>query len=244
MTLPEDSAWSVPDGTGRGKVRNLTLKETPEGLHYSFTAEGADYLMLSYKSKQESGSLYVFPVNEAGLFEGDIPLPLTFARSYVTVKVLSGAANATYAEAQARKGWAAPDAPEVTGEGRLKGVVVCIDAGHQEDGEFVNEPIGPGLTGSSSGSGGMARGTVTMRLEHIVTLEIAYRLRDELLRQGAEVVMTRTEVAPFISNLDRCAIAAEGGADIMLRLHGNYHSGTPEKYGIAVYRGLIEEEKE
>lgn len=235
VSLPADPAWSVPTGSGRAKVKNLALIETPEGLHYTFNAEGADYLMLSYKSKQESGSLYVFPANGEGLFEGDIPLPLTFARSYVTVKVLSGTANATYAEARAQKGWAAPEAPEVTGEGRLKGVTVCVDAGHQENGEFVREPIGPGLQGASSGSGGMAQGKVTMRLEHIVTLEIAYRLRDELLRQGAEVVMTRTEVAPFISNLERCAIAAEGGADFMLRLHGNYRSGNTDKYGIGIY---------
>lgn len=75
VSLPEDPAWSVPTGSGRAKVKNLALIETPEGLHYTFNAEGADYLMLSYKSKQESGSLYVFPANEEGLFEGDIPLP-------------------------------------------------------------------------------------------------------------------------------------------------------------------------
>lgn len=234
-TLPEDPACVTPTGTGRAKVKSLTLTETPEGLHYSFTAEGADYLTLSYKSRQESGSFYVYPVDEAGHFEGDLALPMTYARTLVTVKVLSGAANATYAEAQARKGWAAPAAPEVTGEGRLKGVVVCIDAGHQENGEYVNEPIGPGLPGSTTGKGGMARGSVTMRLEHIVTLEVAYLLRDELLRQGAQVVMTRTEVGPFISNLGRCAIATEGGADIMLRLHCDYRSGAPSKYGISVF---------
>lgn len=68
-----------------------------------------------------------------------------------------------------------------------------------------------------------------------MTLEVAYMLRNELMRQGATVVMTRTEVAPFISNLDRCRLAEEGGAHILLRLHGNNRSGTPGKQGIMIY---------
>lgn len=119
----------------------------------------------------------------------------------------------------------------------MSGVTVCIDAGHQENGRFVNEPIGPGLTGSTSGKGGMAQGTKTNRRESIVCLEIGMLLRDELLRQGANVVMTREDQTTFHTNIERCEIAEAGGAQIMLRLHCN-NSSNRSKRGIQVYGPL------
>lgn len=139
-------------------------------------------------------------------------------------------------EATVRKGYQAPEAPQRQ-EGRLSGVTVCIDAGHQENGRFVNEPIGPGLSGSTSGKGGMAQGTKTNRRESIVCLEIGMLLRDELLRQGANVIMTREDQMTFHTNIERCEIAEAGGAQIMLRLHCN-NSSNHSKRGIQVYGPL------
>lgn len=239
-TLPAAEEADPPQGSGKptAKIRDFSLTETPEGLHYLFTAPGADYLTLQFKNKQQSGTLPIFPADENGRFEGELPLPLTYARTLTTVTVCSGSGKSQLAQEKARKGWAPSDPPERNPQGRLSGVVVCIDPGHQEVTQYVTEPNGPGLQGSTTSKGGMAQGSVTQRREHIVTLEIAYLLRDELLRQGAEVVMTRTRVDEYVSNLDRCRLAEEGGADIMLRLHCDNRSGSPNKRGLSVHMPL------
>ncbi len=238
--LPAAEEAALPQGSGKpdAKIRDLTLTETPEGLHYAFTAPGADYLTLQFKNKQQSGTMRIFPQDEGGRFEGELPLPLTYARTLTTVTILSGSGKSQLAQEKARKGWAPYDPPERNPEGRLSGIVVCIDPGHQENSQYVTEPNGPGLQGSTTSKGGMAQGVVTQRREHIVTLEVAYRLRDELLRQGAEVVMTRTEVDEYVSNLDRCRLAEEGGADIMLRLHCDNRAGSPNKRGLSIQTPL------
>ncbi|MBQ4074498.1 MAG: N-acetylmuramoyl-L-alanine amidase [Clostridia bacterium] len=116
----------------------------------------------------------------------------------------------------------------------LSGVIVCIDPGHQEFGKAVRTPAGPGLTGYIKGTSGMAQGVVTLRKEFIVTMEAAVKLRDELLRQGATVFLTREEPYTFLSNLDRSLIAEEGGAHIMLRLHCDLRENRKTQ-GISVY---------
>lgn len=239
-TLPASQEAASPQGSGKpsAKIRDLTLTETPQGLHYAFTAPGADNLTLQFKNKQQSGTMTIFPVDEDGRFEGDLPLPLTYARTLTTVTILNGSGKSQLAQEKARKGWAPAEAPERNPEGRLSGVVVCIDPGHQEVTQYVTEPNGPGLQGATTSKGGMAQGTYTQRREHIVTLEVAYLLRDELLRQGAEVVLTRTRVDEYVSNLDRCRLAEEGGADIMLRLHCDNRSGSPNKRGLSIHTPL------
>ena len=119
-------------------------------------------------------------------------------------------------------------------------MIVCIDPGHQEKGKVVTEPRGPGLSGEVKGSLGMAQGDITLRREYIVTLEAAAILRDVLAGQGATVVLTRDTHEGYTSNLDRCAIAEEAGAHIMLRLHCN-NSGKPKAQGILIYGPLSSE---
>ena len=116
----------------------------------------------------------------------------------------------------------------------LSGITVCIDPGHQQEGQFITEPIGPGLEGTKRSSAGMARGTETRRMESIVVLEIAFVLRDVLLSQGATVVMTRNTQETYVSNIDRAGIATEADADVFLRLHGNNRDETNIQ-GIVVY---------
>ena len=231
-TLPPSPDYQPPKGISTVKVRSLGLTDTPEGLHYSFSAPGAQYFMLNVRSKQQSFTAPIYPSDENGLFDGDIPLPLTYARTLTSVKLLSGA-GVVLCEEQERKGYLAPPAPEAQ-EGRLNGVVVCIDPGHQENGTPAMEPLGPGLDGRTSGSGGMAQGGVTMRKESIVVLEIGVALRDELIRQGATVVMTRLRQDEALTNLQRCQIAEDGGADIMLRLHADIQENK-NKQGFSIY---------
>ena len=233
-TLPKAADYQKPTGKSNAKVTDFVLTETPEGFHYAFNAIGTDYMLLYWRSKEQTVTQPVYP-DENGHYEGDVVSELTFARTQFTVQVKSGSGSMKK-EATVRKGYQAPEAPQRQ-EGRLSGVTVCIDAGHQENGRFVNEPIGPGLTGSTSGKGGMAQGTKTNRRESIVCLEVAMLLRDELLRQGANVIMTREDQTTFHTNIERCEIAEAGGAQIMLRLHCN-NSSNHSKRGIQVYGPL------
>ena len=161
--------------------------------------------------------------------------PLTYCRTLFTVQVRN-AKGQQKDEATCRKAWEIPEMPEAR-EGRLSGVVVCIDPGHQENGQFVREPIGPGLSGTTVGKGGMAQGKVTLRKEDIVVLETAMILREVLMAQGATVVLTRDVQDVFHTNIERCDIAEAAGAHIMLRLHCN-NSSNQNKTGIQIYSPL------
>ena len=233
-TLPAAADYQQPTGKSNAKVTALTLTETPAGFHYAFDAPETDYMLLYWRSKEQTVTQPIYP-DENGHYEGDVVSELTFARTQFTVQVKNGSGS-TKKEATVRKGYQAPE-PVQRQEGRLSGVTVCIDAGHQENGRFVTEPIGPGLSGSTSGKGGMAQGSKTNRRESIVCLEAAVLLRDELLRQGANVVMTREDQTTFHTNIERCEIAEAGGAQIMLRLHCN-NSSNRSKQGIQVYGPL------
>ena len=120
----------------------------------------AQYLLLNYRSRQQSGTLPVYPADEQGLFFGELSLPLTCAQGMVTVLSISGK---TLAEDQIRKGYASPEAPAQQ-PGRITGVTVCIDPGHQENGRMGTEPLGPGLSGATAGTAGMAQGVYDIAL--------------------------------------------------------------------------------
>ena len=235
VTLPEAAGYTAPTGKANATVRDLTLEETPEGFRYAFTAPGTDYMMLYYRSKQETAVFPVYPIDDEGHYAGEVVAPLTYCRTLFTVQVRSGKGQQKD-EATCRKAWAIPEAAPAR-EGRLSGVVVCIDPGHQENGQYVREPIGPGLPGTTVGKGGMAQGTVTLRREDIVVLETAMILRDILTAQGATVILTRDVQDVFHTNIERCEIAAAGGAHIMLRLHCN-NSSNKNKTGIQIYSPL------
>ncbi len=234
VKVPASPGYTAPRGKASAKVTGLTLQETTEGFLYSFSASGSDYMQLRVRNKQESATFPVFP-GEGGLFSGEVTLPLTYARTLSTVQVLNGK-GIVMAEEQVRKGYQAPPAPERQ-SGRLDGVTVCIDPGHQENGHLVSEPLGPGLEGRTTGTSGMAQGVLTMRKESIVVLEIGMLLRNELLRQGAQVVMTRERQDQFLTNQERCQVADDAGAHIMLRLHADTRANNT-KMGFSVYAPL------
>lgn len=234
VKLAKSPDYAVPEGKSNAKVENLVLSETAEGFAYSFEAPGTDYMLLQFRNKQESGEMFVFP-DENGVYAGEVSLPITYARTLTTVKICTGK-EVVKKESTVRKAYQIGPAPEKT-EGRLSGLVVCVDPGHQENGQMVREPIGPGLEGYTSGTSGMAQGKVTMRKESIVVMEIGEKLRDELIRQGATVVMTREVQDVFHTNLERCQIAEDGGAFIMLRLHADTRADTGKR-GLSVYTPL------
>lgn len=232
VTIPALTGYTAPTGKAAGTVSQLQLTETITGFRYSFLAPGTDYMLLYFRSVQEEACFPVYPVNAEGLYEGEVISDLTYARTLFKVQIRTGG-GANKREGEVRKAYQAPAAPEQQ-PGRLSGLVVCIDPGHHENHHGFREDLGPGLTGSVLNGGGMAQGKVTLRRESIVVLETGMILRDLLLREGATVVMTRTAQDDFRTNLDRCRIAEEAGAHIMLRLHCNMTENT-NTTGIQIY---------
>ncbi len=243
LALPERPAPPAPAPLGTvekkvGKARDFVSEPIPGGVRYAFSAPGWESISLKYKTAQQSGTMTIYP-GEGYLFSGEIALPYTFAATNVYLTVLNKG-GVGMGESKTQRGYLLEQKAVQAESGRLRGVTVCIDPGHQAVSKCVSEPKGPGIPGETRGTGGMAQGKVTFRRESIVTLEIAYRLRDELLRQGAAVVMTREKEDTWVSNLGRCEIAEQGGADVMLRLHCNMRSGTTKR-GISVYCPLHSE---
>ncbi len=109
---------------------------------------------------------------------------------------------------------AAPDPVQPVAAG-----VVCIDAGHQAQGDSSLEPVGPGASEKKPKVAGGATGTATRNPESLINLQVAERLRDELEKRGVTVVMVRTEQDVNISNSERAAVANNAKADLFVRLH-------------------------
>ena len=232
VQLPKKAGYTAPKGKSNAAVSQLRLEETTTGFKYSFLAPGTDFMMLYFRSIQEEACFPVYPVNEEGLYEGEVVSDLTYARTLFKVQIRSQKGSQKKA-GEVRKSYEAPAAPEKQ-EGRLSGVVVCIDPGHHENHENFREDKGPGLTGSVVNTGGMAQGKTTLRKESILVLETGMKLRELLLKEGATVVMTREKQTDFRTNIGRCNIAEEAGAHILLRLHCNLTSNT-KTTGIQVY---------
>ena len=123
----------------------------------------------------------------------------------------------------------APTNPTVAAEGPI----VCIDPGHQGRANLDTEPQGPGSDILKAKVSDGTRGVSSGIRESLINLSIALQLRDELLRRGYRVVMTRTSEEVDISNKERAELANASGAEAFLRLHCD--NGDPSWSGTAIY---------
>ena len=222
----------LPDENPARKLYDIEITPLVNAMQVRFRAPGHTSLVLKYRSSTEKGSVVLYPGDDFW-YESVLALPYTYANNNVVITVADSQNRNDLYEIMLRTAYAVPEAP-AQGEGRLTGITVCIDPGHQETARQITEAVGPGLSGSKQSDLGMARGTVTRRLEAIVVLEIGFLLRDELLKQGATVVMTRETQEGYVSNIRRAEIAAEADADFFLRLHCNLRD-TETTQGIGIY---------
>ena len=128
-------------------------------------------------------------------------------------------------------GEAAAGRPE---EGRLKGLKIGIDPGHQAEPDPGRETIAPGSGKKKARTAPGTRGIVTGIPEYQTNLEISLALRDALIAEGAEVLLTRETHDVRISNQERARMMNEWGADLVLRIHCNGNSKATV-HGIGVY---------
>lgn len=101
--------------------------------------------------------------------------------------------------------------------------IVGIDPGHQ--GPHVDmsatEPNGPGSAQMKAKATSGTSGVYSGLGEYQLNLDVSLKLREVLQERGYQVVMTRTDNDTAISNAERALLAAEGGAEIYVRIHAN-----------------------
>ena len=118
--------------------------------------------------------------------------------------------------------------------GRLAGLKIGIDPGHQLHANNGKELVKPGGTEKKPKVSSGTSGVSTRVPEYVVNLDVALMLRDALEAEGAEVKLTREEHDVDISNIERAQMMNEWGADLVLRIHCNGVSSR-KKQGIGLY---------
>ena len=230
--MQEAAQQALPDASQARKLTDVEITPMVCAVQYHFQATGHASLLLKYRSSTEKGTVTIY-AGEDYVYDGILALPYTYNNSNVVLTVSNSKNNYDLYEVMLRTDYPVTEAP-AQGSGRLNGITVCIDPGHQETAKYTTEARGPGLSGTKETGVGMARGVITRRMESIVVLEIGFLLRDALLAEGAAVVMTRETQDTYLTNQRRAEIAADADADFFLRLHCDYRD-TESTQGIGIF---------
>lgn len=128
------------------------------------------------------------------------------------------AEGAQAADAQKADAQEAPPADQ-----KSNGRKVAIDPGHQGPGADTGgtEPLGPGSEEMKDKFASGTQGVYTGVPEYELTLAVSMQLQEELKTRGYEIIMTREDNDTAVSNVERAQIAAENGAQILVRIHAD-----------------------
>lgn len=112
---------------------------------------------------------------------------------------------------------------EVVEEPQKKGILIALDPGHQAPSVDMSakEPNAPGSSEMKTKATNGTQGKFSGIGEYQLDLDIALMVRDELVAQGYDVIMTREDNETAISNAERATLANEAGADVSVRIHAN-----------------------
>ena len=213
-------------------IKDFSFTPLDHAVAVAFTADGYDSVTVFYSNKLENGSEKL--TAQDGQFTGILSLPATYPGNNVAVTIKTAKGKELMQKTYVQTALAEISLGEKAPDGRLAGVTVCIDPGHTGVSFSKKEPLGPGLSGYHQTTNGQAQGVKTRRLESVVVLEIGLKLRNALLAEGADVIMTREDQQTAVSNVDRAAIATDGGADLFIRLHCD-NAANPNTRGIHVF---------
>lgn len=103
----------------------------------------------------------------------------------------------------------------------LYGRVICVDAGHGNRHALKRVALAPGSSAMVTGGTTGTASPYNRYSEASLNLKVAKRLQKALEKQGATVVMTRTQAECNLNNVQRCKIADKAGAELTIRLHCN-----------------------
>lgn len=109
--------------------------------------------------------------------------------------------------------------PPTEAAGKLDGIKIGIDPGHQLHGNSEQEAIAPGSSQTKDKNKSGTIGTLTGIPEYVTDLEISMAIKEQLEAAGATVYMTRETHEVSISNQERTKMMNELGVDLLLRIH-------------------------
>ena len=117
----------------------------------------------------------------------------------------------------------------------LSGKIICIDpgSGKKYSAKSSEEKIAPAVSEKVPSVENSRTGISTKQPEYDLNYEIALKLKDRLEMKGCQVIMTKEEENPNISNIDRANIGNNGNADIVVSIHANLSTDKTVK-GITV----------
>lgn len=113
--------------------------------------------------------------------------------------------------------------------------IIVLDPGHQAVQDKDKEPLGPGSEVMKNKVSSGTRGIETKVYEYELNLVVSLKLRDRLIEEGFDVVMTRTGHDVSISNKERAEMANDAEADIFIRIHANGSENQDKKGIMTIY---------
>ena len=99
--------------------------------------------------------------------------------------------------------------------------VICIDPGHQTNGDMSQEPVAPGSSEKKFKVSWGTQGVATKIPEYELTLSASKILKKDLEQMGFKVIMTRETNDVNITNSERAIFANDNNADLVIRIHAD-----------------------